>query len=80
MAHNVMKITANPAYSPDLAPYDFYFFGHMKERFRRESVETGEQLLWTVEGFVRSLGKWTLTKGFLEWMKRLERYIETNPD
>jgi hypothetical protein len=47
---------------------------------RGESFETEGQLLLAVEGILRSLEKWTLTKVFLEWMKRLERYIETDGD
>jgi hypothetical protein len=47
---------------------------------RGKSFETGEQLLLAIEGILRSLEKWTLTKVVLEWLKRLERCIETDGD
>jgi hypothetical protein len=61
-----MVIADYPPYSPDLAPSDFYLFGHVKCLLRGGSLETGEQLLLAVEGISRSLEKWTLTKVFLE--------------
>jgi hypothetical protein len=44
------------------------------------SFEAGERLLSAVEGILESFEKWTLTKVFLEWMRRLEQYIETDGD
>jgi histone-lysine N-methyltransferase SETMAR len=79
-AHGKMVIAAHSPYSPDLAPSYFYVFGHVKGLLRGESFETGEQLSLAVEGILRSLEKWTLTKVFLEWMKRPERCIEINGD
>jgi hypothetical protein len=73
-----MAMEANASYSPDLDPSDFCLFGHMKGLFGRESFETGERLLSVVEDLFRSLEKWTLTKVFLEWMRRIEQYIETD--
>jgi hypothetical protein len=52
----------------------------VKGLLRGEALETGEQLLLAVEGILRSHEKWTLTKVFLEWMKRAERCIETDGD
>jgi hypothetical protein len=80
MARNEMVMADHPPYSPDLAPSDFHLFGHAKGLFRGESFETGEQVFLAVEGILRYLQMWTLTKVFLEWMKRLERYIETDGD
>jgi hypothetical protein len=80
MARNDMVIVAHPPYSPDLTPSDFYLFVHVEGLLRGESFETGERLLLAVEGISRSLEKWLLTKVFLEWMKRLERGIETDGD
>jgi transposase len=37
MAWNAMAIVARPPYSPDLAPSDFYLFGHIKCLLRGES-------------------------------------------
>jgi hypothetical protein len=62
MAQNAMVVAAHPHYSPDLAPSDFYLFGHVNALLRGESFETWERLLSAIEGVVRSLEKWTLTK------------------
>jgi hypothetical protein len=80
MARTAIVTAVHRPYSPDLAPSDFYLFGHVKGLLRGESFETGEQLLLALEGILRPLEKWTLTKVFLEWMKRLEQCIETNGD
>jgi histone-lysine N-methyltransferase SETMAR len=44
MARNVLAIAAHPPYSLDLAPSDFYLFGHVKSLFSGQSFETAEQL------------------------------------
>jgi histone-lysine N-methyltransferase SETMAR len=72
MAGNAMVIAVHPPYSPDLAPSDFYLLGHVRGLLRGESFETGERLISAVDGILRSLKKWILTRVFLEWMKRLE--------
>jgi hypothetical protein len=80
MVRNAMAIASHPRESQDLAPSDFCLFGYVKGALRGESFETGERLLSAVDGIVRSLEKWTLTKVFLEWMRRFKQYIETDGD
>jgi hypothetical protein len=80
VAGNAMVIAAHPLYSPNLAHSDFYLLGHMRGLPRGRSFEAGERLLSAVEGILKSLEKWTLTKVFLEWMRRLEGSIEINGD
>jgi hypothetical protein len=80
MAGNARVIAVDLPYSPDLAPSDFYLLGHVEGVLRGWSFEAGERLLSAVEGILRSFEKWTLTKVFLEWMTRLERYVEINGD
>jgi hypothetical protein len=76
MAQNAMIVATDPPYSADLAPSDFYRFGHVKDLLRGESLETGERLLSAIEGISRSLEKPTLIKVLLEWVTRPERRIE----
>jgi hypothetical protein len=66
MAQYAIAITVNPPYSPDLAPSDFYLFGHVKGLLRGESFEAGERLLSAIEGIVGCFEKWTFTRIFLE--------------
>jgi hypothetical protein len=57
MARDGMAIAAHPPYSLDLAPSDFYLFGHVKGLFTGESFESGERLLSVVPGIPTFLGK-----------------------
>jgi histone-lysine N-methyltransferase SETMAR len=66
MGQAAMAIASHPLYSLNLAPSDFYLFGHMKEWLGGESFEAGERLLSAVEGIVGSFEKWTLMKVFLK--------------
>jgi hypothetical protein len=79
MARNGIVIAGHPPDSQNLATPDFYLFSHVKGLFRGESFETG-QVLSAVNNLLRSLEKLTLTRVFLEWMRRLERYIDTDGD
>jgi hypothetical protein len=78
MAQDAIAVTDLPLSSPDLAPFDFYLFGHMKELLRGESFGTGEQAISAVEGILRSLEKLILTRVFPELMKSIEQCIETD--
>jgi hypothetical protein len=49
LTQNAMVMVANFPYSPDMVPYDFYLFGHVKGLLRGESFETGKQLLSAIE-------------------------------
>jgi hypothetical protein len=80
MTQNAIVVAAHPPHSPDLAPSDFYLFGHVKGLLRGESFETGERLLSAVEDFFRSLEKSTLSRDFIEWMRTLEQYLESDGD
>jgi hypothetical protein len=66
MAWKAIVIAVHLPYSPDLAHFDFYRFGHVRGLLRGESFETEERLLSAVEGILKSLEKSTLMKVFLE--------------
>jgi hypothetical protein len=68
MCHNGRKITeeisdaklerlSNPAYSLDLSPCDFWFFGMLKEKMKDRSFQTAEEivevltLIWNAVSF-----------------------------
>jgi hypothetical protein len=80
MAQNSVLVAAHSLYSPSLAPSGFYLFAHVKGLLRGESFETGEQVVIGGRGHFESLERWILTKVFLEWMWRLEQYVETDSD
>jgi hypothetical protein len=63
---------ANPPHSPDLAPYDFLFSGAMKEAFAEQHFATIDDLLMSVEAFLRGLCADFLHPVFQEWIRRLQ--------
>jgi hypothetical protein len=58
MTQTAMAIAAHHPYSPNLAPSDFYLFGHVKFMLKGELFETGERLLPAVEVIFGSVEKW----------------------
>jgi histone-lysine N-methyltransferase SETMAR len=46
--HNSMKRAPHPAYSPDLAPSDFYLFGYLKQVLAGQELPDGESHLGAV--------------------------------
>jgi hypothetical protein len=59
-----MRMATHPLYSPDLAPSDFYLFGHVKSLSRGESFETEEDLFSAVHVILGSLEKLILSMVF----------------
>jgi hypothetical protein len=64
--------------APDLAPSDFYLFGHLKDKLQGQHFEDGDQLFDAVIALTVTIEKVTFQRVFLEWMERLRRYIDTN--
>jgi hypothetical protein len=75
---NRMKSALYPPYFPNLAPSDFYLFGHIKRCLAGLSFEDADQLLAAVEGVLEGIEKVTLQAISLEWMNRLRKCIATN--
>jgi hypothetical protein len=54
IAKNAMVMAADPLYSPNLAPSDFYLLGYVGGLPRGKAFEAGERLLSAVEGILGS--------------------------
>jgi hypothetical protein len=52
-----MKLAPHPPYSHDLAPSDFYLFGHIKRCLTGHSFEDVDQLLAAVEDGLERIEK-----------------------
>jgi transposase len=76
LAENSMKPAPHPPYSPDLAPADFYLFGHVKGRLKGQIVESREDLFEAIIEILRSIPMEKLMEAFLECERRLQRYID----
>jgi hypothetical protein len=73
-----MKTAHHPPYSRDIAPSDFYPFGHVKGCLAGLSCESADELFEAVQGALEGIGKGTSQSVFLEWTDSLKKCIATN--
>jgi transposase len=72
MADNSMKPAAHPPYSPDLAPCDFYLFGHVKGRLTGRQFESREDLFEAIRNILTAFPREKLIEVFLKWERKLQ--------
>jgi hypothetical protein len=70
-------MTPHPAYSPDLAPSDFYLFGHVKQLLGGCQFADQDSLLQAASDIVVGIEKRTVERVFHNWMERLCQYSAT---
>jgi hypothetical protein len=75
---NGLRLAPHPCYSPDLAPFDFCLFGHVKECLKGMALPSYEELFGPIGEVVTSIESETLTAVFEHWMKRLEWVSKSN--
>ena len=68
----------HPAYSPDLAPCDFFLFGYVKLRLEGRVFSSDEELLHAAVEILQGIDKSTLEKVYEEWIRRLQVCVENN--
>jgi transposase len=68
---NSMQRAPHPAYSPDLAPFDFYLFGYVKQFLSGYLFADQDSLLQAVSDILAGIEKVTLESVFHNWMERL---------
>jgi transposase len=78
VTRNGMKRTRHPPYSPDLAPSDFFLFGYVKRKLMGYRVESKSELLVRIGVILAEIPRDVLNAVFLEWMDRLQKYIDIN--
>jgi hypothetical protein len=71
MEQNSMQRAPHPAYSPDLAPSDFYLFGYVKHLLSGCEFPDRDSLLQAVSDILVGIEKVTLESVFHNWMERL---------
>jgi hypothetical protein len=71
MEQNSMQRAQHPAYSPDLAPFDFYLFGHVKQLLLGCQFADQDYLLQAVSDILVRIEKVTSESVFHNWMERL---------
>ena len=68
----------HPAYSPDIAPSDFYLFWYIKEKLKGGKFGSLDELLFNVNSILEEIDLSTLENVFSHWEERLEKVIESN--
>jgi hypothetical protein len=70
-----IQLAPHPPYSPDLAPSDFFLFGHLKCQSMGIEFDGAEDLMEWIKAAFERISKATIEKVFDEWMERLQRCI-----
>jgi hypothetical protein len=71
LEQNSMQREPHPAYSPDLAPSDFYPFGYVRQLLSGCQFADQDFLLQAVSDILVGIEKVTLESVFHNWMERL---------
>jgi hypothetical protein len=68
------RITASPhpAFSPDLAPSDFFLFGALKDQLSGRIFESPDELVEAIREIASAIPWTTIERVFLEWEERLQ--------
>ena len=74
------EILDHPAYSPDLAPSDFYLFPTLKRELRGRIFESDDEVIAAVEEFFEEKNESYFTTGIQKLQDRWLRCVEKNGD
>jgi histone-lysine N-methyltransferase SETMAR len=74
------RITASPhpAFSPDLAPSDFFPFDALNGQLGGRIFESPDRLVEAIREIASTIPRTTLKRVFLEWQERLQQYVDIN--
>jgi hypothetical protein len=70
---NRMKQALHPAYSSDLAPSDFFFFGYVKGKPMGYRAETPSDLLVCIRVILAEIPRETVNAVCLEWVEQCKQ-------
>ena len=78
-AANGIRLLPHPAYSPDLAPADFFLFKRVKEELAGLTLSQDTiKKVW--EGVIRSIAVEEFAAAFSKWLDRSEKCIRIGGD
>jgi transposase len=80
IAENHISRVPQPAYSPDLAPLDFWLFGHLKKSLAGRMFDDPEELLDGIRSFLEEVQPSELHVVFSHWGERVRWVLENNGD
>jgi len=74
------EVLEHPAYSPDLAPSDFYLFGPLKNALRGRRFAADDEVKEAVHDWLRSQPQTFFSKGIKKFTDRWAKCIEKKGD
>ncbi|GFR87713.1 transposase [Elysia marginata] len=73
-----IQVLSNPAYSPDLAPCDFWLFPILKDRLARRNFHRIQDLAKAVNSELRTISEEDYQGSFRKWQITMKRCIESH--
>jgi aromatic ring-opening dioxygenase catalytic subunit (LigB family) len=70
MTENHIGRVPHPPYSPDLAPSDFWFFGHVKTLLVGQTFDESKQLLDEITEFLNEIQPPEVVAVFSHWVEK----------
>jgi hypothetical protein len=80
IAQNHISSVPQPVYIPDLAPSDFWLFGHLKNFLAGEMFDDREAFLNVITSFLEEVQPSELHVVFSHWVERVRWVLENNGD
>jgi histone-lysine N-methyltransferase SETMAR len=80
VSQNHISRVAQPAYSPDLAPSDFWLFGHLKTSLAGRMFDEPGELLDGIRSFLEEVRPSELQIVFSHWVERVRWVLGNNGD
>ncbi|UYV60749.1 hypothetical protein LAZ67_1002127 [Cordylochernes scorpioides] len=71
------EVLEHPAYSPDLAPSDYFLFGLLKKELKGKRFDSDEDVQKVVQDFFHTLPKSAYKEGIYKLLERWRRCIES---
>ena len=69
---------SHPAYSPDLAPNEYFLFPYVKNKMRGQRFSTSQEAVDTFRMHVLGIPQSQWQKYFDNWFKRRQKCIDFN--
>ena len=71
-----IELMGHPAYSPDLAPNDFFLFPHIKNKLRGQRFSTPEEAVDAFKTHVLEVSQSEWKKCFENWFTHMQKCID----
>jgi hypothetical protein len=75
-----IELMSHPAYSPDLAPNDFFLFPCIKNKLRGRKFSTPEEAVHAFKTHVLEVPQMEWKKCFQNWFQRMQKCINLHGD